>query len=111
MSTLLQAHLPFFKVLASLSDKQATNILKLLEESQINAICEIMNNIRHEAFTFSDDDMKMLFNKRTAIRRLTSKEETLQNRKDIVKQEAHFICKLLKILIDQLEHKSKNKNS
>ena len=103
MGDLTKTHLAFLQVLASSSKHQTMALLKSMTKGQMNAICEILINIRYGNIPLSDKDKKRLHRKRDLIRQLTTKTTTQKARRTLLEKEATLIVSILKTHIDFLK--------
>ena len=103
MGDLMKTHLAFLQVLASSLKNQTTTLLKSMTKGQMNAICEILINIRYGNIPLSDKDKKRLHRKRDLIRELTTKTTTQKVRRTIIQKEGTLIVSMLKNHIDFLK--------
>ena len=103
MGDLTKTHLAFLQVLASSSKHQAMALLKSMTKGQMNAVCEILINIRYGNIPLSDKDKKRLHCKRDFIRQLTTKTTTQKVRRTLLEKEATLIVSILKTHIDFLK--------
>ena len=103
MGDLTKTHLAFLQVLASSSKHQTTTLLKSMTKGQMNAICEILINIRYGNIPLSDKDKKRLHCKRDLIRQLTTKTTTQKVRRNRIQKEATLIVSILRTHIDFLK--------
>ena len=73
MSLLVKTQLAFLELLATSERKQAWALISAVTKSQLNAICEVLINIRFGNITINEKDKKKLQRKKNAIVQLTSK--------------------------------------
>lgn len=103
MTTLAKAHLPFFELVATVANKQCKTIMQTLNKGQVNAVCEVLLNVRYGQIQLSEEDKKKVQRKKTLIRLLTTKSTTLKVRRAKIIQHATFIGSLLRLLIDKIK--------
>lgn len=103
MTTLAKAHLPFFELVATVASKQCKSIMQALNKGQVNAISEVLLNVRYGQIEVSEEDKKMLKRKQNLIRLLTTKRTALKVRREKIAQHSTFISKVLKLLIDKIK--------
>ena len=102
MTTLAKAHLPFFELVATVAKKQCKSIMQSLSKDQVNAICEVLLNVRWSQIELSEEDKKMFKRRKSLICLLTTKRTALKLRREKIAQYSTFISKVLKILIDKI---------
>ena len=103
MTTLAKAHLPFFELIATVAREQCKTIMQSLNKAQVNAICEVLLNVRYGYIQLSEEHKKRLQRRKTLIRLLTSKSTSLKLRRSKIAQHATFIGKVLQLLIHHIK--------
>ena len=103
MTTLAKAHLPFFELIATVASKQCHSIMQSLNKGQVNAICEVLLNVRYGQIQLGEEDKKKLQRRKSLIRLLTTKRTTLKVRRAKIIQHSTFISKVLKLLIEKIK--------
>ena len=73
MGLLVKTQLAFLELLATSQRKQAWALISTMTKSQLNAICEVLINIRFGNITINEKDKKKLQRKKNVIVQLTSK--------------------------------------
>ncbi|MDA8041178.1 MAG: hypothetical protein MPJ22_01980 [Pirellulales bacterium] len=69
----MKTQLAFLELLATSERKQARALISTMTKSQLNAICEVLINIRFGNIAVNEKDIKKLQRKKNVIRQLTSK--------------------------------------
>ena len=103
MTTLAKAHLPFFELVATVASKQCKSIMQTLNKGQVNAISEVLLNVRYGQIQLADEDKKKLQRKKSLIRLLTTKGTALKVRREKIVQHSTFISKVLKLVIEEIK--------
>ena len=77
------------------SYKQARALISTMTKSQLNAICEVLINIRFGNIMINEKDKKKLQRKKNAIVQLTSKTTGANVRKTLIEKEVALILMIL----------------
>ena len=102
MTTLAKAHLPFFELVATVAKKQCKSIMQSLSKEQVNAISEVLLNVRYGQIELTEEDKNTLKRKKSLICLLTTKKTALKVRRAKIAQHSTFISKVLNLLIDKI---------
>lgn len=102
MTTLAKAHLPFFEVIVDVPKKQCKVIMESLNKHQVNAICEVLLNLRYGQIELSEEDKRKVQRRKTLIRLLTSKSTTLKVRRAAIIKQSTYIANLLRLLVGKI---------
>ena len=103
MSMLVKTHQAFLQVLATSTRKQALALIKTMSTQQLNAICEILINIRYGNVRVNDAVKKKLQRKKNIIRELTSKSTGAKLRKTLIEKEVVLIVYVVKLILTKLK--------
>ena len=84
MAQRVEKHLALLHLLAETTDTQRLAIIKTLSPSQIRAVLEAIYNVLRGTCPVSDKARKALHHQRRIIRRLVSKDLSLQQRQRLL---------------------------
>lgn len=102
MNKLIQRESDFLRLDLNTSDKQRLALLKTIQESQLNAIVQIVYNVLMGSRPLSSRDRKEIANHKLVIRRFVSRKLSLEQRKRLlIKYYDHF-HKLIKSIRSDL---------
>ena len=96
MGLLVKTQLAFLELLGTSERKQAWALISTMTKSQLNAICEVLINVRFVNITISEKDKKKLQRKKNVIRQLTSKTTGANIRKALIVREVVLILTIIK---------------
>ena len=96
---MVKKYLPLFQLLAETSDSQRLAILQTATPDQLHAVAEAIYNVLHGVCPLNGKDKKELFNYRTVIRRMVSKEIELKQRRRLMKKYQAILPLILKSVI------------
>ena len=96
MGLLVKTQLAFLELLATSKRNQAQALILTMTKPQLNAICEVLINIRFGNITVNDNDKKKLQRKKNAIVQLTSKTTGANIRKALMEKEVALILMIIK---------------
>ena len=102
MGLLVKTQLPFLELLATSEREQAWALISTMTKSQLNAICEVLINIRFGNIAVSERDKKKLQRKKNAIVQLTSKTTGANIRKTLIEKEVVLILMIIKSILPQI---------
>ena len=74
-----------------------------MTKSQLNAICEVLINIRFGSITINEKDKKKLQRKKNAIVQLTSKTTGVNVRKALIEKEVALILMIIKSILPKIK--------
>lgn len=100
MAQRVEKHLALFRLLVETTEAQRLAILKTSTPSQIRSLLEAIYNVLKGTCPISDKAKKKLYRQRTTIRRLVSKDLTLQQRQRLLVRHATLLPLLLKNVVD-----------
>lgn len=103
MASLVKAHLPYFELLAGVSKKQIKGLMETLNRGQVDAICEVLLNVRYGYLELDEEVKKKVKRKKTFICKLTTKGGALKHRRAALVQQATFFHYLLNELLDTIK--------
>ena len=103
MGLLLKTQLPFLELLATSKRKQAQALISTMTKSQLNAICEVLINIRFGNVTINEKGKKKLQRKNNAIVQLTSKTTGANVRKTLIEKEVALILMIIKSILPKIK--------
>ena len=103
MGLLVKTQLPFLELLATSERKQAQALISTMTKSQLNAICEVLINIRLGNIAVNEKDIKKLQRKKNAIVQLTSKTTGANIRKTLIEKEVALILMIIKSILPNIK--------
>ena len=103
MGLLVKTQLAFLELLATSERKQAQALISTMTKSQLNAICEVLINIRFGNIAVNEKDIKKLQGKKNAIVQLTSKTTGANVRKTLIEKEVALILMIIKSLLPKIK--------
>ena len=103
MGLLVKAQLAFLDLLATSERKQARALISTMTKSQLNAICEVLINIRFGNIPVNEKDIKELQRKKNAIVQLTSKTTGANIRKTLIEKEVALILMIIKSILPKIK--------
>ena len=103
MGLLVKTQLAFLELLATSKRKQARALISTMTKSQLNAICEVLINIRFGNIPVNEKDIKKLQRKKNAIVQLTSKTTGANIRKTLIKKEVALILMIIKSILPKIK--------
>ena len=103
MSLLVKTQLAFLELLATSERKQARALISTMTKSQLNAICEVLINIRFGNIAVNEKDIKKLQRKKNAIVQLTSKTTGVNVRKTLIEKEVALILMIIKSILPKIK--------
>ena len=103
MGLLVKTQLPFLELLATSERKQAWALISTMTKSQLNAICEVLINIRFGNIAVNEKDIKKLQRKKNAIVQLTSKTAGANIRKTLIEKEVALILMIIKSILPKIK--------
>lgn len=102
MAQRVEKHLALFRLLVDTTEAQRLAILKTCTPSQIRSLLEAIYNVLKGTCPISDKAKKKLYHQRKTIRRLVSKDLTLQQRQRLLVRHAALVPLLLKPVVEIL---------
>ena len=103
MGLLVKTQLAFLELLATSKRKQAPALISTMTKSQLNAICEVLINIRFGNIPVNEKDIKKLQRKKNAIVQLTSKTTGANIRKTLIEKEVALILMIIKSILPKIK--------
>ena len=103
MGLLVKTQLAFLELLATSERKQAQASISTMTKSQLNAICEVLINIRFGNIAVSEEDINKLQRKKNIIRQLTSKTTGANIRKALIEKEVVLILMIIKSILPKIK--------
>ena len=103
MSLLVKTQLAFLELLGTSERKQARALISTMTKSQLNAICEVLINIRFGNIPVNEKDIKKLQRKKNAIVQLTSKTTGANIRKTLIEKEVALILMIIKSILPKIK--------
>ena len=103
MGLLVKTQLAFLELLATSERKQARALISTMTKSQLNAICEVLINIRFGNIPVNEKDIKKLQRKKNAIVQLTSKTTGANIRKTLIEKEVALILMIIKPILPKIK--------
>ena len=103
MGLLVKTQLAFLELLATSQRKQARALISTMTKSQLNAICEVLINIRFGNIMINEKDKKKLQRKKNAIVQLTSKTTGANVRKALIVKEVVLILIIIKSILPKIK--------
>ena len=103
MDLLVKTQLAFLELLATSERKQARALISTMTKSQLNAICEVLINIRFGNIAVNEKDIKKLQRKKNAIVQLTSKTTEANIRKTLIEKEVALILMIIKSILPKIK--------
>ena len=103
MGLLVKTQLPFLELLATSERKQAWALISTMTKSQLNAICEVLINIRFGNITVNEKDKNKLQRKKNVIRQLTSKTTGGNVRKTLIEKKVSLILMIIKSILPKIK--------
>ena len=103
MGLLVKTQLAFLELLATSERKQARALISTMTKSQLNAICEVLINIRFGNIPVNEKDIKKLQRKKNAIVQLTSKTTGSNVRKTLIEKEVALILMIIKSILPKIK--------
>ena len=103
MGLLVKTQLAFLELLATSERKQARALISTMTKSQLNAICEVLINIRFGNIAVNEKDIKKLQRKKNAIVQLTSKTTGANVRKTLMEKEVALILMIIKSILPKIK--------
>lgn len=100
MAQRVKKHLALYKLLVDTTKPQRVAIVKTLSPGQLRAVLEAIYNVLRGTCPVSDQLKKKLFRQRRDIRRLVSKEFSLQQRQRLLVRHTSLLPLLLKPVVD-----------
>ena len=101
MGLLVKTQLAFLELLATSERKQARALISTMTKSQLNAICEVLINIRFGNIQVNEKDIKKLQRKKNATVQLTSKTTGANVRKTLIEKE--LILMIIKSILPKIK--------
>ena len=92
----------FLELLAKSERKHARALISTMTKSQLNAICEVLINIRFGNIAVNEEDIKKLQRKKNAIVQLTSKTTGANVRKTLIEKEVALILMIIKSILPKI---------
>ena len=89
--------------LATSERKQAPALISTMTKSQLNAICEVLINIRFGNIPVNEKDIKKLQRKKNATVQLTSKTTGANVRKTLIEKEVALILMIIKSILPKIK--------
>ena len=103
MGLLVKTQLAFLKLLATSERKQARALISTMTKSQLNAICEVLINIRFGNIPVNEKDIKKLQRKKNVIVQLTSKTTGANVKKTLIEKEVALILMIIKSILPKIK--------
>ena len=103
MDLLVKTQLVFLELLATSERKQAWALISTMTKSQLNAICEVLINIRFGNIPVNEKDIKKLQRKKNVIVQLTSKTTGANIRKTLIEKEVALILMIIKSILPKIK--------
>ena len=103
MSMSVKKQQAFLQVLVTSTRKQVLALIKTMNNQQLNAICEILINIRYGNVPVNDAVKKKLQRKKNIIWELTSKSTGTKLSKTLIEKEVGLIVYIVKLILPQLK--------
>ena len=103
MGLLVKTQLAFLELLATSERKQARALISTMTKSQLNAICEVLINIRFGNIAVNEQDIKKLQRKKNAIVQLTSKITGANVKKTLIEKEVALILMIIKSILPKIK--------
>ena len=103
MSLLVKTQLAFLELLGTSERKQARALISTMTKPQLNAICEVLINIRFGNIPVNEKDIKKLQRKKNAIVQLTSKTTGANIRKTLIEKEVALILMIIKSILPKIK--------
>ena len=103
MGLLVKTQLAFLELLATSERKQARALISTMTKSQLNAICEVLINIRFGNIAANEKDIKKLQRKKNTIVQLTSKTTGANVRKTLIEKEVALILMIIKSILPKIK--------
>ena len=103
MGLLVKTQLAFLELLATSERKQGRALISTMTKSQLNAICEVLINIRFGNIAVNEKDIKKLQRKKNAIVQLTSKTTGANIRKTLIEKEVALILMIIKSILPKIK--------
>lgn len=100
MAQRVEKHLALLHLLVETTDTQRLAIIKTLSTSQVRAVLEAIYNVLRGTCPVSDKVKKALYHQRKTIRRLVSKDLTLQQRQRLIIKHAKLVPLLVKPVVE-----------
>ena len=99
MAQRVKKHLALLELLVETTEKQRLAIVKTLNPAQQRAVLEAIYNVLRGTCPVSDKVKKTLYHQRRIIRRLVSKDTTLQQRHRLLIRHVSLLPLLLKSVV------------
>ena len=99
----MKTQLAFLELLATSERKQAYALISTMTKSQLNAIFEVLINIRFGNIAINEKDKKKLQKKKYAIVQLTSKTTGANVRKALIEKEVTLILLIIKSIFPKIK--------
>ena len=99
MAQTVEKHLTLFRLLVDTTEAQRSAIAKTLSPGQLRAVVESIYNVLRGTCFVTDKVKKRLYHQRRNIRRLVSKDLTLQQRQRLLVRHAALLPLLLKPVV------------
>ena len=103
MGLLVKTQLAFLELLATSERTQGRALISTMTKSQLNAICEVLINIRFGNIPVNEKDIKKLQRKKNAIVQLTSKTTGANIRKTLIEKEVALILMIIKSILPKIK--------
>ena len=103
MGLLVKTQLAYVELLATSERKPAQALISTMTKSQLNAICEVLINIRFGNIPVNEKDIKKLQRKKNAIVQLTSKTTGANVRKTLIEKEVALILMIIKSILPKIK--------
>ena len=103
MGLLVKTQLAFLELLATSQTKQAQALISTMTKSQLNAICDVLINIRFGNIMINKKDKKKLQRKKNVIVQLTSKTTGANVRKALIVKEVVLILTIIKSILPKIK--------
>ena len=100
MAQRVEKHLALFRLLVETTEVQRRAVLKTSTSSQIRSLLDAIYNVLKGTCPINDKAKKKLYRQRKTIRRLVSKDLTLQQRQRLLVRHATLLPLLLKPVVD-----------
>jgi hypothetical protein len=102
MAQRVEKHLALFRLLVDTTEAQRLAIVKTCSPGQIRGLLEAIYNVLRGTCPVSDKVKKKLYYQRRIIRRLVSKDLTLQQRQRLLVRHAALLPLLLNPVVELL---------
>lgn len=111
MSKYLKKHWCYVKLLATTTNLQRRALLKTGTSDQVKTLCEIIHNVVYnDNLIPSKKYVYQLKSYRASLRRLSESKCTARRRRELLLRISTVLPKLLKPLLDTLEHSLVNQH-